>query len=156
MEKGRYRGLVICEIGSSLWRRKRNGKGTISRLFVERGAKIEAFVRGCILWMTPTIQTARLSASGSSTLGMLVETLVERVFLVSGVVKTVFCRFKKNKRIFCFSPRTKESKARLSGNFQIASFPYGNAENMFYNFVVLFFSSVRNGGKNSMRVCMSV
>jgi len=76
---------------------------------------------------------------------MLVETLVERVFLVSGVVKTVFCRFKKN-RFFCFSPRTKESKAGLRGNVQIASFPYGNAEIMFYNFVVLFFSSVKNSG----------
>jgi len=50
--------------------------------------------------------------------------LVERVFLVSGVVKTVFWRFKK-KRIFCFSPRTKGSRAGLRGNFQIASFPYG-------------------------------
>ena len=84
------------------------------------------------------------AASGSSTLGMLVEMLVERVFLVSGVVKTVFCRFKKN-RFFCFSPRTKESKAGLRGNFQIASFPYGNSENTFYNSVVLFFSSVKNG-----------
>jgi hypothetical protein len=44
---------------------------------------------------------------------------------------------------FCFSPQTKGSKAGLLGNFQIASFPYGNAENMFYNFVV-FFSSVKN------------
>ena len=34
-------------------------------------------------------------ASGGPMLGMLVETLVERVFLVSGVVKTVFCCFKK-------------------------------------------------------------
>jgi hypothetical protein len=78
------------------------------------------------------------SASGSPTSGMLVEMLVERVFLVSGVVKTVFSPFKKNKRFFYFSPRTKESKSGLRGNFQIASFPYGNAENMFYNFVVLF------------------
>jgi hypothetical protein len=69
---------------------------------------------------------------------MLVEMLVERVFLVSGVVKTVFWRFKK-REFFCFSPRTKESKAGLRGNFQIDSFPYGNVENMFYNFVVLFF-----------------
>jgi hypothetical protein len=38
------------------------------------------------------------------------EMLVERVFLVGGVVKTVFCRFKK-KRFFCFSTRTKGSKA---------------------------------------------
>jgi hypothetical protein len=35
------------------------------------------------------------SASESPTLGMLVEMLVEGVFLVSGVVKTVFWRFKK-------------------------------------------------------------
>jgi hypothetical protein len=84
---------------------------------------------------------------------MLVEMLVEGVFLVSGVVKTVFSRFKKKVRFFfCFSPRTKESNAGLRGTFQIATFPYGNAENMFYNFVVLFFSSVRNGGRNSMRV----
>jgi hypothetical protein len=76
-----------------------------------------------------------------------------RVFLVSGVVKTVFSRFKKKVReFFCFSPRTKESNAGLRGTFQIATFPYGNAENMFYNFVVLCFSSVRNGGRNSMRV----
>jgi hypothetical protein len=32
---------------------------------------------------------ARATASGSTTLGMLVEMLVERAFLVSGVVKTV-------------------------------------------------------------------
>ncbi len=89
--------------------------------------------------------TRQEPASGSPTLGMLVEMLVERVFLVSGVVKTVFWRFKK-KIFFCFSPRTKESKEGLCGNFQIASFPYGNVKNMFHNFVVLFFSSVRNGG----------
>jgi hypothetical protein len=107
---------------------------------------------------------------------MLVEMLVEGVFLVSGVVKTVFCRFKKKAReFFCFLPRTKGGKAGLCGTFQIASFPYGNAENMFYNFVVLFFSSVNirrvrilcvstrtcsvffsfrkhTAGKNSMRV----
>ena len=35
-------------------------------------------------------------------LGMLVEMLVERVFLVSGVVKTVFRLSKKNNRIFLF------------------------------------------------------
>ena len=70
---------------------------------------------------------------------MLVETLVERVFLVSGVVKLFFAVSKRNMRFFCSSPRTKESKVGLRGNFQIASFPYGNAENMFYNFVVLFF-----------------
>jgi hypothetical protein len=79
---------------------------------------------------------------------MLVEMLVEGVFLVSGVVILAFQ--KKSKRVF-FSPRTKESNAGLRGNFQIASFPYGNAENMFYNFVVLFFSSVRNSGRNSVR-----
>jgi hypothetical protein len=54
-------------------------------------------------------------------------------------LKTVFLPFKKKRDFFCFSPRTKGSKAGLRGNFQIASFPYGNAENMFYNFVVLFF-----------------
>jgi hypothetical protein len=64
---------------------------------------------------------------------------VEGVFLVSGVVKTAFWRLKKITEFFCFSPRTKGSKAGLRGNFQIASFPYGNAEKMFYNFVVLFF-----------------
>ena len=64
--------------------------------------------------MTPTIQTARLSASGSSTLGMLVETLVERVFLVSGVVKTVFCRFKKKIReFFVFHHEQKKVKQDL-------------------------------------------
>ena len=47
---------------------------------------------------------------------------MERVFLVSGVVKTVFCRFKK-KRFFCFSPRTKESKARLRGISKSTLFP---------------------------------
>ena len=63
---------------------------------------------------------------------------MEGVFLVSGVVKTVFWRFKKKVReFFCFSPRTKGGKAGLRGNFQITTFPYGNAENMFYNFVVL-------------------
>jgi hypothetical protein len=70
---------------------------------------------------------------------------VEGVFLVSGVVKTVFWSFKKKVRdFFCFSPRTKGSNAELRGNFQIPGFPYGNAENMFYNFVVLFFLSVKN------------
>ena len=40
------------------------------------------------------------------------------VFLVSGVVKTVFWRFKtKIKEFFCFSPRTKGSKVGLRGNF---------------------------------------
>ena len=77
---------------------------------------------------------------------------MERVFLVSGVVKLFFAVSKRNMRFFCSSPRTKESKVGLRGNFQIASFPYGKAENMFYNFVVLFFSSVKNGGRNSMRV----
>ena len=57
-----------------------------------------------------------------------------------------FAVSKKIREFFSFSPRTKGSKAGLRGNFQIASFPYGNAENMFYNFVVLFFSSVKNGG----------
>jgi len=57
--------------------------------------------------------------------------LVEGVFLVSGVVKTVF--WHKKIVFFCFSPRTKESKAGFRGNCQIASCPYGNAENMFYN-----------------------
>jgi hypothetical protein len=93
------------------------------------------------------INIIRIPASGSPTLGMLVEMLVERVFLVSGVVKTVFLVFKKNKRFFCFSPRTKGSKAGLRGNFQIASFPYGNAENIFYNFVVLFFSFKETAGE---------
>ena len=93
------------------------------------------------------------SASGSPTLGMLVEMLVERVFLVSGVVNTVFCRFKnKIREFFCFSPRTKGSKAGLRGNFQIVSFPYGNAENMFCNFVVYFFFRKKTTGENSMRV----
>ena len=51
------------------------------------------------------------AASGSSTLGMLVEMLVERVFLVSGVVKTVFCRFKK-KRFFVVFHHKREACAR--------------------------------------------
>jgi hypothetical protein len=79
------------------------------------------------------------SASGSLTLGMLVKMLVERVFLVSGVVKTFFGVSKK-REFFCFSPRTKGSKTGFRGNFQIACFPYGNAENMFE---VLFFSQLR-------------
>ncbi len=75
--------------------------------------------------------------------------LVEGVFLVSGVVKTVFWSFKKKIReFFCFSPRTKGSNAELRGNFQIASFPDGNAENMFYNFVVFFFFPKKIGGRN--------
>ena len=41
-------------------------------------------------------------ASGNSTLVMLVVMLVERVFLVSGVVKTVFPPNKKNRRKFFF------------------------------------------------------
>jgi hypothetical protein len=61
---------------------------------------------------------------------MLVEMLVEGVFLVSGVVKTVFSPIKKTRDFFCFSPRTKGSKAGLRGNFQITTFPYGNAENV--------------------------
>ncbi len=80
---------------------------------------------------------AVINTHGSPTLKKLVEMLVEGVFLVSGVVKTLFSLIKKKK---FFSPRTKGSKAGLRGNFQIASFPYGNAKNMFYNFVVLFFS----------------
>ncbi len=68
--------------------------------------------------------------------------------LVSGK-NCVLAHQKQIREFFCCSPRT---KAGLRGNFKIASFPYGNAENMFYNFVVLFFKSVRNGGRNSMRV----
>jgi hypothetical protein len=62
---------------------------------------------------------------------------VERVFLVSGVVKTVFRLSKKNNRFF-FSPQTKV-KEDFVVNSKSRLFPYGNAENMFYNFVVLFF-----------------
>jgi hypothetical protein len=47
---------------------------------------------------------------------MLVEMLVEGVFLVSGVVKTVLAPIKKIGDFFCFSPRTKGSKAGLRGN----------------------------------------
>jgi hypothetical protein len=60
---------------------------------------------------------ASISASGSPTFGMLVEMLVERVFPVSGVVKTVFHETKKMRDFFCFSPRTKGSKAGLRGKF---------------------------------------
>ncbi len=42
------------------------------------------------------------SASGNSTLVMLVVMLVERVFLVSGVVKALFSPNKKNRRFFFF------------------------------------------------------
>jgi len=41
---------------------------------------------------------------------MLVEMLVERVFLVSGVVKTVFWRFKKNEKFFIFHHEQREVK----------------------------------------------
>ena len=68
--------------------------------------------------------------------------LVERVFLVMEL-KNMFFAVQKEREFFCFSPRTKESKAGLRGNFQIASFPYGNAENMFCNFVVFFFRKKR-------------
>ena len=55
-------------------------------------------------------------ASGNSTLVMLVVMLVERVFLVSGVVKTLFSPNKKKERkVFLFSPRTKKSKADFVG-----------------------------------------
>ena len=47
------------------------------------------------VWNGYNKQQQLRTASGSPTLGMLVEMLVERVFLVSGVVQTVFCRFKK-------------------------------------------------------------
>ena len=51
------------------------------------------------------------SVNGSSTLGMLVEMLVERVFLVSGaVVKTVFWCFKKKQNFFVFHHEQKEVK----------------------------------------------
>jgi hypothetical protein len=36
--------------------------------------------------------------------------LVERVFLVSGVIKTVFCRFKKEEIFFVFHHEQKEVK----------------------------------------------
>jgi hypothetical protein len=51
-----------------------------------------------------------------------------------------FLAFQKKREFFCFSPRTKGSKTGFHGNFQIACFPYGNAENMFE---VLFFSQLR-------------
>jgi hypothetical protein len=41
---------------------------------------------------------------------MLVEMLVERVFLVSGVVKTVFWRFKKKREFFVFHHEQKKVK----------------------------------------------
>jgi len=56
-------------------------------------------------WIAMTFQrqwsALRSPASGNPTLGMLVEMLVERVFLVGGVVKTVFPLIKK-KRFFLF------------------------------------------------------
>ena len=69
--------------------------------------------------------------------------LVEGVFLVSGVVKTVFSPNKKNKNFFLFSPRTKKSKADLVG---ISKSPLFATEThrMFWNFVELFFYSVKN------------
>jgi hypothetical protein len=53
--------------------------------------------------------------------------------------KNCFFAYKKKEIFFCFSPRTKGSKEGLRGKFQIATFPYGNAKNMFCNFVVSFF-----------------
>jgi len=55
-------------------------------------------------WLAPDAVPHRfrckVTASGSPTLEMLVEMLVERVFLFSGVVKTVFSRIKKKIRDF--------------------------------------------------------
>jgi hypothetical protein len=63
---------------------------------------------------------------------------VEGVFLVSGSCKNCFLAFQKKEENFLFFTTNKRSKAGLRSTFQIASFPYGNAENMFYNFVVFF------------------
>ena len=68
------------------------------------------------------------------------------MFLVKWSCKNCCLPFQKKLDNFLVFTTNKKSKVGLRGNFQIASFPYGNAENMFYNFVV-FFSSVRNGGR---------
>ena len=54
------------------------------------------------------------TASGSTTLAMLEEMLVERVFLVSGVVKTVFCLSKQKNRLFLFFTSNKRKYSRTS------------------------------------------
>ena len=68
--------------------------------------------------------------------------LVERVFLVSGVIKTLFSPNKK-KRIFSFLPRSKKSKADFVG---ISKSPLFATEThrIFWNFVEFFFNSVKN------------
>jgi hypothetical protein len=99
------------------------------------------------------------------------EMLVERVFLVGGVVKTVFCRFKK-KEIF-FSTRTKGSKADF---VVISKSPLFSTETLricsitsWFNFflpeetageilcvsvelVLYFFFPSKTAGENSLRV----
>ncbi len=70
----------------------------------------------------------------------LVEMLVEMVFLVSGVVKTVFRLSKKITDFFVFHHEQKEVKQDFVVISKSPLFPHGNADNMFYNFVVLFFS----------------
>jgi hypothetical protein len=69
--------------------------------------------------------------------------LVERVFLVSGVVKTLFSPKKKIRDFFLFLPRTKKSKADFVG---ISKSPLFATEThrIFWNFVEFFFNSVKN------------
>ena len=71
-----------------------------------------------------------VAASGNPTLGKVSGNVLsgaksplfvkERALSVRGVVKTVF------EGVFLFIPRTKQSKARVRGNLQIASFRCGN------------------------------
>jgi hypothetical protein len=51
-----------------------------------------------------------MTASGSPTLGMLVEMLVEGVFLVRGIVKTVWAPIEKMREFFVFHHEQKEVK----------------------------------------------
>ena len=83
-------------------------------------------------------KTPHSSVYGKSTVVMLVETLVERVFLVSGMVKTLFPPNKKIRDFFLFSPRTKKSKADFVGISELPLFAT-ETHRIFWNFVEFFF-----------------
>ena len=79
--------------------------------------------------------------------------LVERVFLVSGaVVKTVFWCFKKKQNFFVFHHEQKEVKQDFVVISKSPLFPTETLR-ICSRTSWFFFPSVRNGGRNSKRVC---
>ena len=74
---------------------------------------------------------------------MLVVMLVEGVFLVRGVVKTVFPPNKKNRRKFFFFHHEQKRVKLTAWEFLNRLFSLRKRRDILYNFVELFFYSVK-------------